>query len=139
MTASDLGRLAKLRADRAKLHEQRAELRTTARRLSGSPMDGMPRSRGGVNRRTDNYAAKLADLDKEIRKKAVAIIRDEIRVQEFISAVPDARLRLIIRHRVIDEMNWEKVAQAIGQRVETPAGVKQTFLRFLWELDKNPT
>ena len=133
MTASDLGRLAKLRADLAKLHEQRAELRSTARRLSGPPMDGMPRGRGGVNRRTENYAAKLADLDKEIRKKDLQILREETRVQKFISTVPDARLRLIIRHRVIDGMSWEKVAQAIGLRVETPDGVKATFLRFMRE------
>lgn len=99
----------------------------------------MPRGRGGVNRRTENYAAKLADLDKEIRKKDLQILREETRVQKFISTVPDARLRLIIRHRVIDQMSWEKVAQAIGCRVETPAGVKQTLLRFMWEQEQNPT
>ena len=139
MTTKELCRIWKLRADLAKLHEQRAELRSTARRLSCPPMDGMPRGRGGVNRRTENYAAKLADLDKEIRKKDLQILREETRVQKFISTVPDARLRLIIRHRVIDQMSWEKVAQAIGCRVETPAGVKQTLLRFMWEQEQNPT
>ena len=133
MTASDLGRLAQLRADRRKLHVLRAELRSTARRLSGPAMDGMPRGRGGVNRRVEVYAAKLADLDAEIHKKDIQIIQEEIKVQQFISTVPDARMRLILRHRVIDQLSWEKVAQAIGSRVETPAGVKQTFLRFLRE------
>lgn len=139
MTASDLGRLAKLRADRRKLHEQRAELRSTRGRLPSSALDGMPKGRGGVNRRTEVYAAKLADLDAEIHKKDIAIIREEIKVQQFISTVPDARLRLIIRHRVIDGLTWPKVAQAIGLRVETPDGVKATFLRFMRELGQNPT
>jgi len=139
MTASDLGRLAKLRADRAKLHEQRVELRSTARGLSGPPIDGMPRGRGGINRRTEVYAAKLADLDAEIHKKDMAIIREEIKVQQFISTVPDARLRLIIRHRIIDGLTWPKVAQAIGLRVETPDGVKATFLRFMREQGQNST
>ena len=139
MTTKELCRIWKLRADLAKLHEQRAELRSTARRLSGPPMDGMPRGRGGVNRRTENYAAKLADLDKEIHKKDLQILRAEIEIQQFISTVPTARLRLIIRHRIIDGMSWEKVAQAIGCRVETPAGVKETFLRFMREQGQNPT
>lgn len=138
MTASDLGRLAKLRAELRKLHEQRTELWSTARRLSGPPTDGMPRGRGGINRRVETYAAKLADLDMIIYEKDLEILREEIAVQRFISTVPDARLRLILRHRIIDQMSWEKVAQAIGWRVETPAGVKQTFLRFLWELGQNP-
>lgn len=99
----------------------------------------MPKGRGGVNRRTEVYAAKLADLDAEIHKKELAILREEIWVQQFINTVPDARLRLIIRHRVIDGLTWPKVAQAIGLRVETPDGVKATYLRFVRELDKDST
>lgn len=102
-------------------------------------MDGMPRGRGGVNRRTEVYAAKLVDFDKEIHKKDMAIIREEIKVQQFINTVPDARLRLILRHRVVDGMSWKQVAQAIGLRVETPDGVKATFLRFMREQSKDST
>ena len=137
MTTKELCRIWKLRADRAKLHEQRAELWSTARRLSGPPADGMPRGRGGVNRRTELYAAKLADLDKEIHKKDIEIIREEIRVQQFISTVPTARMRLILRHRVIDGMSWKQVAKAIGY-TETPEGVRAMYLRFMREQGQNP-
>ena len=137
MTTSDLGRLAQLRADLRKLHELRTELRSTARRLSGPPMDGMPRGRGGVNRRTELYAAKLADLDKEIHKKDLAILREEIKVQQFISTIPTARMRLIIRHRIVDGMSWKQVAKAIGY-TETPEGVRAMYLRFMREQGQNP-
>ena len=139
MTTKELCRIWKLRADRAKLHEQRAELRSTARRLSCPPMDGMPRGCGGVNRAVEKNAVKLADLEAKIQEKNLAILREENKIQQFISSVPDARLRLIIRYRIIDELSWEKVAQAIGWRVETPAGVKATFLRFMREQGQNPT
>ena len=99
----------------------------------------MPRGCGGVNRAVEKNAVKLADLEAKIQEKNLAILREENKIQQFISSVPDARLRLIIRYRIIDELSWEKVAQAIGWRVETPAGVKATFLRFMREQGQNPT
>ena len=131
MTAPDLNHLAKLQADRAKLHERRAELRSTRGRLPSTAMDGMPKARGGVSRRTEKVAALIADLDAAIQRKDMEIIRAECELQRYISTMPDSRLRLILRYRCIDGLPWEKVAQAIGRRVETPAGVKATFLRFV--------
>lgn len=98
----------------------------------------MPKGRGGVNRRTEVYAAKLVDLDKEIHKKDMAIIREEIKVQQFINTVPDARLRLILRHRVVDGMSWKQVAKAIGH-TETPAAAQAALHRYMMEQGQNLT
>lgn len=138
MTTKELYRIWDLRADLSKLHEQRAELRSTRGRLPSSAMDGMPKVRGGINRRTEKVAALLADLDAAIHKKDLAILRAECELQQYISTVPDSRLRLIIRYRCIDGMSWADVAQAIG-RIETGPAVKTAFLRFIAELGQNPT
>lgn len=138
MTTPDLNHLAKLRADRAKLHDRRAELRSTRGRLPSTAMDGMPKARGGVSRRTEKVAALIADLDAAIQRKELEIIRAECELQQYISTVPDSRLRLILRYRCIDGLPWAKVAQAMG-RFETPAGVKATFLRFVRQQCQNPT
>ncbi len=137
MTAPDLNRLARLRTDRAKLHEQRAEVRSAAG-LRSRPLDGMPKAHGGASRHTEKIAAQLADLDAQIREKDLAILQAEKEIQRFISSVPSSRLRLILRYRCVDGLPWADVAKNVG-RGETKAAIKVTFSRFIAKLDESPT
>jgi len=133
----DLNRLPRLRAGRAKLHERRAELRSTAAGLHSPLLDGMPKEDRGINRKVERTAVMLADLDAAIQRYELDILRAECELQRFISTVPNSRLRLIIRHRFIDNLAWNDVAKAIS-RTETAAAVKASFRRFMDTIVQNP-
>lgn len=135
----DLNRLSRLRAGRAKLHERRAELRSTAPGLHSLLLDGMPKAHGGVNRKAERTAVMLTDLDAAIQSYDLDILQAECELQRFISAVPDSRLRLILRHRIIDGLKWADVARKLGRPTDTEASVKISFQRFISVQVQNPT
>ena len=137
MTTEELQRLGSLRAERAKLHERWAELRATKEQLYSPLLDGMPKG-GGIGRRAEKVAARLVDLEAEIQQHDVEIIKAEIELQRFISTVPDPRIRLILRHRFIDDLSWGGVARMIS-RTETIGAVKMSFRRFMATEEENAT
>lgn len=135
----DLNRLSRLRVGRAKLHERRAELRSTAAGLHSLLLDGMPKAHGGVNRKAERTAVMLTDLDAAIQSYDLDILQAECELQRFISTVPDSRLRLILRHRFIDGLKWADVARKLGRPTDTEASVKISFQRFISVQVQNPT
>lgn len=137
MTTEELQRLGSLRAAGAKLHERWAELQATKEQLYSPLLDGMPKG-GGIGRRVEKVAAQLADLEAAIQQNDAESIRAEIELQRFISTVPDARLRLILRYRFIDGLLWYDVARMIS-RTETIGAVKMSFRRFMATQEQTPT
>ena len=85
-------RLERLRAE--------AERITTAYSLAGG---------GGGDVHKDALLTELADRSVELDGKIRALWRREAQVEAFISGLPDALHRAILRLRYIDCLSWPKV------------------------------
>lgn len=131
MTLQELSQLYHLKSKREKLHDRVMELRSEAASLSLPRLDGMPRAPSRNESRTERYAVKIADMTTRLAEIEREMIREECRLQRFISGLPDSRTRLILRYRFIDCLTWQQVAKRMGGYTDTEESVKVFFRRFL--------
>ena len=83
----------------------------------------------------DAKALLHSKLILEARQARLKLLQFEIKssidsVNEFIATVDDSLIRRIISYRIVKQMTWERVANAIGGG-NTAGGVRMAFERYL--------
>jgi hypothetical protein len=79
----------------------------------GQALTGMPSARG-VTDKVGNLASEIADVKKVIEGKLAEIQLQRNRIIEFIGQQDDSLMRQIIFYRCVSCMNWNEVAESIG-------------------------
>lgn len=71
------------------------------------------------------YERKLADQDQRL----LELLQE---VEEYVSAIPDSRIRRIFRYRYVDGLTWKQVAHRMG-RYHTADSCRMAHDRYLRE------
>ena len=91
--------------------------------------DGMPHEFG----HSDTLAhcvAEILDLKARIAAKQTQCIHERIRLEQYISSIPDSLTRQIFSLRFISGMNWQQTAMHVGGG-NTEDSVRQRVYRYL--------
>ncbi len=80
------------------------------------------------------YGVQMDDELQARRRKLVAKLKEqESSVEEFIESLPRSRERRIMRHHVIDGMDWNEISAHMGHRYSRDS-VRMIYYRIV---DKN--
>ena len=71
-------------------------------------LSDMPKS-GGTDK-IQNAVCRIADIEQKINREIDRQIDLRERIEAAICAIPDGRLRDLMRYRYIDGMTWEQIA-----------------------------
>lgn len=71
-------------------------------------LSDMPKS-GGTDK-IQNAVCRIADIEADINREIDRQIDLRERIEAAICAIPDGRLRDLMRYRYIDGMTWEQIA-----------------------------
>lgn len=74
----------------------------------------------------------LEKYKNNLNKTTCELLKIEAECEQFISEMPDSRLRRIFRYRYFEQYSWRKIAYAIGGRA-TPDSVRMEHNRFFEE------
>lgn len=83
---------------------------------------GYPEKEYGKRLKELSYKRKLLSMKKD------ELLSLETKAEEYIQAIPDSRMRRLIRYRCIDNLNWKQVAIRMG--VKSPDACRKKFERF---------
>lgn len=71
-------------------------------------LSDMPK--GGGADKIQNAVCRIADIEADINRKIDRQIDLRARIETAICAIPDGRLRDLMRYRYIDGLTWEQIA-----------------------------
>ena len=71
-------------------------------------LSDMPK--GGGADKIQNAVCRIADIEQKINREIDRQIDLRERIEAAICAIPDGRLRDLMRYRYIDGMTWEQIA-----------------------------
>lgn len=111
-------------------HEkERLEELRSALALKTPVLSDMPKASGAKDKIGEIVPA-IIDQEAEIEKNLKAYIEARDRILDYISHVPNIRIKTILILRFIDQKSWQEVAESIGGK-ETEYSVKQACYRYV--------
>jgi len=128
MTLKELSQVYYLNLEIKRSEEELEKFRSKAERITSSAM-GLPFSRCEQSRLERNVI-EMADLQNEIDVYMKKLKAEEKRIKDYINNIEDSRLRLIFKHRFLDCMSWNKVADSLGGN-NTKDYVKKSSYRYI--------
>lgn len=108
--------------------ERLEDLRNTLA-LQSPALTDMPKAPGARDKIGDVVPA-IVDQEAEIEKNLREYTEARNRLTDYISHVPNARIKMILILRFIDQKPWQEVAEAIGGK-ETEYSVKSLCYRYI--------
>lgn len=94
------------------LKEQKKELDAMSY-VKSHKISGMPFA-GGVCDKVSERAIKIQQVEEQIDVKLVQLFTLRGEFENYLNAIEDAELRLIIRMRNINHLSWEQIGDEIG-------------------------
>lgn len=128
MTIRELNQLYYLKKEIARDEEKLIELRSIY--IQSPVLSLMPKGTGVPGSAIERREERIDRLERLIEKKKQRAEDERVKIEEYISAIPDARLRLIFSLRFVDMYSWRRIAHTIGGG-NTEAGVKMMCYRYL--------
>lgn len=108
MTAKEyLRQYRKLAADIDSKYEEIRQLRERATRLSPSAMFDRD---GGVSDKVGRTAARIADLERDIRERVNGLVKLQGEITGVIDSIGDPNIRAMLTYRYINGWSWRKIA-----------------------------
>ena len=108
--------------------ERLEELRASAG-LKSPLLSDMPKAPGARDKLGD-LVPKIVDQEAEIAKSIKKYSETKERLLWYINHVPNARIKMIMILRFVDQKPWQEVADLLGGK-ETEYSVKKTIYRYV--------
>lgn len=130
MTIQELSKYHDIKLEIKQIEDNIRELEETT--ISSSKITGMPFSTGGKNESpTERIGIKLANLKDKLLKKTEKLLDEHDKIEDFLSTVDDAEIRIIIRKRFLEDKSWEKVGKETSSDRSTPYYKLKNYLKRL--------
>lgn len=129
MTLDELDQLFWLRKEVERLDRRIKAIESQAYNPSSQVLTGMPAEPHTNASRVEKYAVELTDLRDVLTKRRAECRELVVRIERFISSIPDSLTRLAFSYRYVDGLEWNGVADALGGNSE--ASVKMMCYRYL--------
>lgn len=128
MTLRELSKLYYLRKlierDTARLAKLRALLESGVSGISDMPRGSSARDKLGET------MPLILDLQERISRERLKYLREQKKIEEYISGIEDCQIRLIFSRRFVDLMSWRQIAFTVGGG-NTEDSVKKACYRHL--------
>ena len=97
--------------------------------LKSPALSDMPRAPGARDKLGD-LMPEIIDQEREIEKALEEYEETREEILRYINRVPNARIKLIMIKKYIENLSWEEVADAIGGR-ETGDSARKALNRYI--------
>ncbi len=91
-------------------------------------LTGMPKGNSERDIFSD-YAEDIKTLEDMLHYNLKKLHMERKKMEEFLSSIEDAELRLIIRLRTINNMNWESIGAELGMHRTTVSKKYYNFFK----------
>ena len=98
--------------------------------IGNSKITGLPKSNSQTNQ-IETYVDQVDSLKRKINENMILVIEEKKKIEDFISTVDDAEMRMIIRLRNIDLMGWQEIGDALGMERTTASKKYKNFIKTL--------
>lgn len=112
MTKKELSQLYYLKKEIKEQQRRLSELETLATSC-GAKITGMPHGTG-INDKTGNYAAQIADLKGLLDLNLKKCFYELNRLDRYIQSVDDSEMRIILTLRYSQGLSWQQIAEIMG-------------------------
>lgn len=131
MTIDELSELHCLNCEIEKDKERLEELKQRSYSVSVDNTKRIPgKKRYVAGSTTDRFIADIIELEERIYKKMRRSVQKQIKIERYISNIPDSLTRLIFTERFINGMSWAKIARSVGGH-NTEDSVKKICYRYI--------
>ena len=130
MTLNELSQLYWLKKEIQRDRERLEDLRIKARSPSGPNLFGMKVQGGRQESRLEELEIRISELEEIIGEKQERCMEEQIKIERYISSIPDSRIRLIFTYRFIDCLTWIQTAMKLGGN-NSVTGVQSVCYRYL--------
>ena len=128
MTFAELSKLYRIKCRAEECERRLADLHL--QRKCQSPLfDGMPKNKS-TSSRVEKLALEIVEVESALLDLRCRYFEERARLERYISAIPDSRLRLIFTARFVEGLTWEDVARYVGGST-TEYGARQLCYRYL--------
>lgn len=118
MTIQELSKYHDLKTEIKQLEENIKELEMT---VSSPKITGMPISKNGSsNNPTERIGLKLVQLRNKLIFKREELLDEISKIEDFLTSIDDAEIRIIIRKRFLEGKTWNIVSNEINADRSTP-------------------
>ena len=128
MTKQELSQHYYLSNEIKRDEERLAQLEMEARSIQSS-LQGLRRG-SGLSDKVGRIAAEIADIEAIINLNIQKRWREQRRITRYINSIEDSLMRQILTLRYVDNLSWNRVAQAIGGN-NTADSIRMLHNRFL--------
>ena len=135
MTVKELGQLYYLEGLIEREKERLQELRDAAD-VKAQIITDMPHGSGAKDK-LGELVPRIVDTEAELNENIERYMRQKERLLRYINRVPNARMKMILILRFIDQKQWKEVADIIGGK-ETEYSVKAACYRYVENRDEPP-
>ena len=96
----------------------------------GNTITGMPKGRS-ENDIFSDYAEDIRTLESMLQYSLKKLQLERKRVEEFLNTIKDPEMRLIIRLRAVNNMNWEEIGAELGMDRRTASRKFYNFFKII--------
>lgn len=75
------------------------------------------------------YTSSVLEIEDMIRYSLMKLQRERKKIEQFLDTVKDSELRLILRLRCINNMNWQEIGDEIGMDRRTASRKFYNYLK----------
>ena len=104
-------RLQFLKAEEKRLSEDMAELREKAAYFSSSQLSHSPKAQGGKRDVYAEFLVSLENLETIMLANLHSILKERLKLEQDIGRVKDVEMRLLLRLRLINGLNWFEIGE----------------------------
>jgi DNA-directed RNA polymerase specialized sigma24 family protein len=111
-----LNRAYKIEQQIASKREQIDKWRLLAQRVTSNPQ-AVPVQGGFNESKLETVCVEIADIETEIEKQMLDLIRTKNEIRKTIEKVPYTNSRLLLENRYLNGYSWETIAEIMNYNV----------------------
>lgn len=127
MTIKELSKYHNIKIEIEQLENNVKELESTI--IGSSKITGMPSVISGNSSPTERIGTKLVQLNLKIEDKKENLLDEAHKIEDFLTTVDDAEIRIIIRERFLYGKTWDDIAKKMITDRSTPYYKLKKYLK----------
>lgn len=127
MTIQELSKYHNIKTEIKQIEDNIYEIETTM--IGSSKITGMPSTSNGTDSPTERIGIKLAQLRTKLVSKQESLLDEAHKIEDFLTTVEDAEIRVIIRERFLEGKTWNDVSKKIIADRSTPYYKLKKYLK----------
>jgi len=135
LTADDLYKLSQLRQEIVWLERRLAEL-SACSDISAVRYDAVSVDHSDISNQPEQMTAAKLALEQQLERSRLASYQEELKIERFVAACPDVKMRNLLRLRFVEGLEWHEVVDRAGM-FTTPDAARMAVRRYINQPEPN--